>query len=257
MYDPYQHAQTVLSVIDKYHLPLKLILGVEPKGEISNSECSWGGLHSNEEIEINKIENYKQLDLLAKLCNQYPNIILAAAVGNENTSSWHSNLMNPETIASHARYLKSKVKCPVTFCEGAHYWRLNGKEIAKAVDFISIHSYPMWLKIPLANAFQATIDDYELTQNMFPDKKIIFTEYGWTTLANERMNIQEANEESQNLYLKKIDQWSEKNKITMFIFEAFDEPWKGLDNPNEPEKHWGLLNVNRKPKKYFKLKYKK
>ncbi len=255
MYDPYQHAQTVLSVIDEYHLPLKLILGVEPKGEVSNPDCPWGGLHSDEQIKVNKIKNYEQLDLLAKLCNQYPDIILAAAVGNENTSSWHHNLMKPETIANHAIYLKSKVKCPVTFCEGAHYWRLKGKEIAKAVDFISIHSYPMWLKIPLAKAFQATVDDYELIQRMFSEKEIIFTEYGWSTSADEKMNTIDANEKSQNLYLRQVDQWSEKNKITMFIFEAFDEPWKGSENPNEPEKHWGILNEKREPKIYFKQKF--
>lgn len=42
--------------------------------------------------------------------------------------------------------------------------------------------------------------------------------------------------------------WSKKNKVTMFIFEAFDEPWKGGQNPDEPEKHWGIYDVHRKPK---------
>lgn len=255
MYDPYQHAQTVLKVIDQNKLPLKLILGVEPKGEISNPDCPWGGLHSDQEIEENKINNYKQLDLLASLCNQYPEIILAAAVGNENTSDWHHNLMPAETIAAHATYLKSKVKCPVTFCEGAHYWRLKGKVIAEAVDFISIHSYPLWLKIPFKDAYKATVDDYLTIQAMFPKKQIIFTEYGWTTSADESMNREEANEKNQLMYLKKMDRWSMKNQVPMFIFEAFDEPWKGSSNPDEQEKHWGILDVKRNPKLYFsKLK---
>ena len=37
--------------------------------------------------------------------------------------------------------------------------------------------------------------------------------------------------------------------MTVFFFEAFDEPWKG--NPNNPqgaEKHWGLFFVDRAPK---------
>ena len=29
----------------------------------------------------------------------------------------------------------------------------------------------------------------------------------------------------------------------------FDEPWKGSDDPNEPEKHWGLYTVDRQPKR--------
>jgi exo-beta-1,3-glucanase (GH17 family) len=32
------------------------------------------------------------------------------------------------------------------------------------------------------------------------------------------------------------------------MFEAFDEPWKGSDDPHEPEKHWGFYYVDRKPK---------
>ena len=36
--------------------------------------------------------------------------------------------------------------------------------------------------------------------------------------------------------------------ILTFIFEAFDEPWKGSDDPDEPEKHWGLYYENRSPK---------
>ena len=43
--------------------------------------------------------------------------------------------------------------------------------------------------------------------------------------------------------------WAEKMNITTFIFEAFDEPWKGDDNnPLGAEKHWGLFTVDRKPK---------
>jgi exo-beta-1,3-glucanase (GH17 family) len=34
----------------------------------------------------------------------------------------------------------------------------------------------------------------------------------------------------------------------IFVFEAFDEPWKGSDEPLDPEKHWGLFTVDRKPK---------
>jgi len=37
--------------------------------------------------------------------------------------------------------------------------------------------------------------------------------------------------------------------ILTFVFEAFDESWKGSNEALEPEKHWGLFTVNRKPKK--------
>jgi exo-beta-1,3-glucanase (GH17 family) len=45
-----------------------------------------------------------------------------------------------------------------------------------------------------------------------------------------------------------MNAWSEEEKITIFFFEAFDEPWKGSNDPDEPEKHWGIYDVNRKKK---------
>lgn len=252
MYDPYHHAQTVLQVIEENQIPLKVMIGVEPGGEISNPNCPWGGLHSDEEIELNKVKNYEQLDLLASLVNKYPNIILAASVGNECTSDWHHNLLAPSTVAAHAKYLKSKVNCPITFCEGAVYWLKNGKEIAKEVDFISIHSYPLWIRVPLNRALESTISDYEKNKAEYPDKQIIFTEYGWATNADDKMNKDEANEEAQDQYLTQVFDWSQKNQVIMFVFEAFDEPWKGFNNPNEPEKHWGIMDVKRQPKLFFK-----
>jgi exo-beta-1,3-glucanase (GH17 family) len=37
--------------------------------------------------------------------------------------------------------------------------------------------------------------------------------------------------------------------MTVFFFEAFDEPWKGnQDDPLTAEKHFGLYDVHRAPK---------
>ncbi len=46
----------------------------------------------------------------------------------------------------------------------------------------------------------------------------------------------------------KNDKWVEKENILAFFFEAFDESWKGSSEPLEPEKHWGLFNIDRTPK---------
>lgn len=251
MYDTSEHAKSVLCVISKNNIKLKAMLGTEPGGEISNPTCPWGGLHSPEEIEYNKVHNFAKMDELILLANTYPDIVFAVSVGNECTSSWHSNLMSPERIAEFVRYVKPKVKCLVTFCEGANYYREHGQAIAKEVDFLSIHSYPVWNKVPFDQAVQATIEDYEETKKMFPDKPIIFTEFGWPTSANDRMRMEETNETNQARYLKEMAKWSEANKILMFIFEAFDEPWKGGNDPVEPEKHWGVYTVERTPKKFL------
>jgi exo-beta-1,3-glucanase (GH17 family) len=46
-----------------------------------------------------------------------------------------------------------------------------------------------------------------------------------------------------------MKEWAAETNMTVFFFEAFDEPWKGNpDNALGAEKHWGLFFVDRTPK---------
>lgn len=249
MYDTSWHAYSVLRVIQEHQLPLKVMLGAEGGGEESNPNCPWGGTHSEEELAYHRIHNLAKLDEMALLANTYPNIVLAVSVGNESTASWHPNRIPPHRIAEYVRYIKPKVKCPITFCEGANYYRDIDEEVAQEVDFISIHCYPAWNKTPFKEAVSATIRDYLDTQAKYPNKQIIFTEFGWPTSANQRMNAVEMNETNQFLYHQAMKKWRDEHQVTMFIFEAFDEPWKGGNDPQEQEKHWGIYKVDRKSKR--------
>jgi exo-beta-1,3-glucanase (GH17 family) len=257
MYDPYDHAHMALKVIDHYKIPLKVMLGVEPKGEISNPNCPWGGLHTDEAIERHKKENYDQLDLLLELAKTYDKHILALSVGNESTSDWHGNLMPESSLVDHVKYLKNKTHLPITFNEGAYYWQNKCQNLAKVVDIISIHSYPVWMKVPFKDAVNYTINDYNQTVIKYPDKPVIFTEFGWPTSSNGPMIIDETNQTNQKAYLDQILIWAKKEDVLMFIFEAFDEPWKGSQALDEPEKHWGLWDVYRKPKLFAQTKYRR
>ena len=59
----------------------------------------------------------------------------------------------------------------------------------------------------------------------------------------------EASEQSQSAYLRAALRWLKDEGIPFFIFEAFDEPWKGGTSEHEPEKHWGVFSEDRTPKK--------
>ena len=51
-----------------------------------------------------------------------------------------------------------------------------------------------------------------------------------------------------------LHDWIVKNRVTTFLFEAFDEPWEGggdSSDPDEVEKHWGVFYENRQPKPSF------
>jgi exo-beta-1,3-glucanase (GH17 family) len=48
-------------------------------------------------------------------------------------------------------------------------------------------------------------------------------------------------------------EWAERESILVYIFEAFDENWKGSDHPLEPEKHWGIYRADRSAKPALSL----
>ena len=50
------------------------------------------------------------------------------------------------------------------------------------------------------------------------------------------------------LYYKHMRDWTNDSGLSCFYFEAFDEPWKGGDNPGNSEKHFGLFTVEGKAK---------
>ena len=82
-----------------------------------------------------------------------------------------------------------------------------------------------------------------------PGKPVVITEAGWTTASNGRgIEPHNASEELQAQYYEELLEWTTKEKVLTFVFEAFDEPWKGSPDPLEPEKHWGLFNLDRTPK---------
>ena len=87
----------------------------------------------------------------------------------------------------------------------------------------------------------------------YPDKPVVITEAGWTTYSNGRgICPSNVSEDYQNIYYNDLVNWSTENVILTFVFEAFDESWKGSDEALEPEKHWGLFKVDRTPKLVMK-----
>jgi LPPG:FO 2-phospho-L-lactate transferase len=55
-------------------------------------------------------------------------------------------------------------------------------------------------------------------------------------------------EAEQKRFYEALTAWIEQERITTFVFEAFDENWKGGPAADEVEKHWGLYRSDRTPK---------
>ncbi|MDH3363949.1 MAG: glycosyl hydrolase family 17 protein, partial [Gammaproteobacteria bacterium] len=135
-------------------------------------------------------------------------------------------------------------------------WTYKLEPLAAELDFISIHTYPAWEYRTIEDALEFTKQNYYSVVKHYPGKPVVITEAGWTTAANGRgIEPWNASEELQHSYYKQLLEWTTKEKILTFVFEAFDEPWKGSPDEFEPEKHWGLFTVERTPKLAMKELY--
>lgn len=246
MYDPNQHARLVLETIRAKNLPLKCMIGIDSFPEISNPNCPWDKQDFPEEVlQRNRERNDGELDKLIAMVKEFDEEVLAVSVGNENTPSWGARLVPPERLLSHAKKLKEALNKPVTFCEGAFEWA-HLQELGDYLDFISVHSYPYHYGDKIEDAIAVNKRQYAEIQAQFPDKQVIFTEVGWST--NTTNNAEKRSSvENQKRYITELNEWIEQNQIIAFLFEAFDEPWKG-SSAVASECNWGLYTVDRKKK---------
>jgi exo-beta-1,3-glucanase (GH17 family) len=252
LYDCSMHAETVLRVIDKERLNFKIMLGAHLGAELNNFGCPWGTIYSPDELKKNKKNNVNEIRKLIKLANLYPEIIFSLSAGNEATVEWTDHYVSVERVIGYVRMIKKEARQPVTFCDNYVPWYDKLKLLVDEVDFISIHSYPVWEYKHIHEAMEYTKQNYQGIADRYPHKPVIITEAGWATNSNGRgINPENVSEEFQSLYYYDLVKWSEKECVMTFVFEAFDEPWKGSPEALEPEKHWGLFTVDRKPKKVF------
>ena len=128
------------------------------------------------------------------------------------------------------------------------------KQLADELDIISIHSYPLWNGNTVEEALEVNKTWYKKVKEWYPGKPIVFSEVGWATDCADFKQMREgqANEENQKKYYEEFWKWSDREQIISYMFEAFDEPWKGGNRPNEAEKHWGIFNEDRTPKLVLK-----
>jgi hypothetical protein len=83
------------------------------------------------------------------------------------------------------------------------------------------------------------------------EKPLHIGETGWASVSQGLYGdsgSRAADEYKQALYYKKMRKWTNKNKISCFYFEAFDEKWKDPNHNNGSENHFGLFTIDGKAK---------
>ena len=147
------------------------------------------------------------------------------------------------------------------------------EDIIKAVDYVSMHTYayhnshynPGFWKVPdneqdlsdiekidnsMLRASEFAKNQYkevsEYVKSIDSTKTIHIGETGWATVSSGHYGVngsRATDEYKQGLYYKHLREWTNKEGISCFYFEAFDEQWKDAQNAKGSENHFGLFTL--------------
>ncbi|WP_075340765.1 glycosyl hydrolase family 17 protein [Tenacibaculum agarivorans] len=247
-------------------------------------------VNHNEESEKNK-EEIARAVALAKL---YPDIIKMIAVGNEAMVKWATSYyVEPWIIlkwVNHLQKLKKEGKLDkdlwITSSDNFASWGGGSNEyhvdelnkLIAAVDFISMHTYPMhdthynprfWGVAQKEDSLSnlEKIDEAMLRSRRYAEsqyhgverymksigieKPIHIGETGWASSSNGfygNPGSKATDEYKEAIFYKHMRDWTAKEGMSCFYFEAFDEMWKDAQNPGGSENHFGLFTVKGKAK---------
>jgi len=239
-------------------------------------------------------ENAREIARAVELAKRYPDIVKIIAVGNEAMVHWAWNyFVEPGIILKWVNYLQDLKKAGelpeslwITSSDnfaswgggGSEYHKEELNELIRAVDFISMHTYPMhdthynpdfWgvreeeanlsdlekVHAAMLRAKEYAIFQYESVvkymQSLGVNKPVHIGETGWATQSNEHYGDEGAraiDEYKSALYYWHTRDWTNAAGITCFYFEAFDEQWKDAKNPLGSENHFGLINLQAQAK---------
>ena len=249
LYDSGENSAMTLELIRRHDLPIEVLLGIWLDAEFSNHEgCSW--LESpipDEQLAANARKNSAEVERGIELARRFADSVVAVNVGNEALVEWNDHMVPLENVIAYVRRVRSAIKQPVTVADNYLWWIRDGAPLAAELDFVGVHTYPQWEHKSIDEALAYSIENIEGVRAALPDKPIVVLEAGWASVAMEFGD--QASVSRQARYYREIETWASEKQMTVFFFEAFDEPWKG--DPNNPlgaEKHWGLFNLERTPK---------
>ncbi len=198
------------------------------------------GLWLSRDAESNK----KEVETAIELANRYPDTVRAVIVGNEVLLRGD---LSANDLASTIRTVKARVKVPVTYADVWDFW-LRNRDVAAAVDFITIHILPYWEDFPIS-ADQAAAHVGAIRRQMaaaFPGKDILIGEVGWPSAGRMREGALPS-PANQARVIQDVVALAKREHFNANIIEAYDAPWKRALEGTVGG-HWGLFTDGRERK---------
>lgn len=249
---------------------------------------AWTGNVPDHEVE--SPENEGEIARAVALAKEFPDIVKIIAVGNEAMVTWATNyFVRPIVIlkwVNHLQDLKEKGELSkdlwITSSDDFSSWgggdesyRVKDLEdLIKAVDYVSMHTYPYHYSHYAPDFWTVPEEDNALTDlekvdnamlralnkskelykavsdyvhSIDSTKTIHIGETGWASISDGHYGkdgSRATDEYKQGLYYKHMREWTNAEGISCFYFEAFDEQWKDAGNPMGSENHFGLFTLN-------------
>lgn len=251
-------AKQTLEVIRDNSMDIKVYLGAYLQG-YGNSKSSG---------------NDAEVARAIALANQFSAIVMAVSVGNEMLVFDYNKIDDPRTLASYITKVRNAINQPVTTDDNYGFWKTAPHTITDVVDFVAVHTYVEqdtlyapglwdWQQVNVAPADRATammdaaIAATKVQYNSvrsyldfagLPHLPIVVGETGWHAVntGNAGGNLPfRASPANQKMFYDRLRTWEASDRMgagprTIFVFEAFDEPWKLDDN------FWGMFTFDRK-----------
>ena len=157
---------------------------------------------------------------------------------------------------------------------GKEYHQEDLEKLINAVDYVSLHIYPMhethynpdfWgvfegeenlsdlekMDIAMARARDFGIAQYQKTvdyiKSLGIEKPIHIGETGWASSSNGfygEGGTKATDEYKEGLYYQLMRDWTAEKGMACFYFEAFNENWKDEKNPAGSENYFGLFTID-------------
>ena len=188
----------------------------------------------------------KQVETTIALAKRFPDVITAVIVGNEVLLRGE---MSAPDLARTIREVKAQVSMPVTYADVWEFW-LRHREIAAAVDFITIHILPYWEDFPQpardAAAHVGAIRKQVVAA--FPDKEVLVGEFGWPSAGRMREGALPS-PVNQARVIQEVVALAKREGFRVNLIEAYDQPWK-RQLEGTVGGHWGLYDAYRRQAKF-------
>ena len=187
-----------------------------------------------------------QISTGVALANQFPDVVRAVIVGNEVLLRGE---VSPTVLGELIRTVKSRVKAPVTYADVWEFW-LRHRELASAVDFVTIHILPYWEDDPVAASAAAdhVSDIRRRVAENFPHKEIVIGEVGWPSAGRMREGALPS-PANQARVVSDVLERGKRGNFRVNVIEAFDQPWKRALEGTVGG-HWGVFDDSTRQQKF-------